>query len=150
MSKQIDVKEADSWSEEEASFNVKYLEDRGRIQEAQAARKTLDWPDAGFPTADTHTPDPHQMLTSKTGTADPVKAGDTAPSGDGGDAATEGTAAWVRKTSVPAVVEWVEAGDSDDEVTQRAAFALNADADADAGGKNRSTLVEELEPYTEG
>lgn len=34
MAKQIDVSEAASWSDEEATFNVKYLNDRSRWDEA--------------------------------------------------------------------------------------------------------------------
>lgn len=38
MAKEIDVQEAPSWNEEEAAYNIKYLEDRNRYDEAQAVR----------------------------------------------------------------------------------------------------------------
>lgn len=39
MSKEIDLNEADSWDKEELLNNIKYLEDRGRIEEANQLRE---------------------------------------------------------------------------------------------------------------
>lgn len=49
MSKEINVADAGDWSKEEADFNLHYLEDRGRTEEAAQVREALGLGEGEFP-----------------------------------------------------------------------------------------------------
>lgn len=73
MSKEINLKEADSWDKEELLNNIKYLEDRGRYEDAAPLREK-----AGLSAIDPAQPNPdldvmlnqERSVTSRFGTND--------------------------------------------------------------------------------
>lgn len=62
MSKEIMVADAKDWSKEEADFNLHYLDDRGRMAEAEQVREALGLDSGQFPASEgpapTTEPDP--------------------------------------------------------------------------------------------
>lgn len=169
MSKEINLSEIGDWSDEEAWFNVKYLEDRGQFADAAKVRSERGFPNKGYPTGDSFQLDPHQLVTSGTGTNDSPEDADKEgtnfgpgasaggqvgphgpnadqfdPSSDGGDDSSRGSASWVRNSTIDEVVSWVEEADAGEGQHDRAMFALAAEEDKT---KPRTTLRDELEPY---
>lgn len=134
MSRKIDVSKASDWSEEEAWFNVRHLEDRNKWSEAKKVREAAGLPATGYPVdPNAFTPDSHQQTTSLGGTKPgAVVTEKSADEGEEDNAPNRGT-----------VTEVLERVGEDKELAKE---ALEAE---EASENPRSTLVDELETLLE-